>query len=163
MGLLERHTLTHIGLAAATVIVTVVERCQMCTHNSNDLQVFLVSAFCHYKFFHNRVGAVGGELRLKYKQKITNVNCSNALLAFNTHTQTDVKKVKVAHSRLPRVGFRSWSWFLAVSLQVMCVINVAVGCHYFPPGLQLPMQPLSGLLPILLLGEQRHNGCEQFA
>ena len=24
-------------------------------------------------------------------------------------------------------------------------------------------QPLTGLLPILLLGEQRHNGCEQFA
>ena len=24
-------------------------------------------------------------------------------------------------------------------------------------------QPLGGLLPILLLGEQRHNGCEQFA
>ena len=24
-------------------------------------------------------------------------------------------------------------------------------------------QPLSGLLPILLLGEQRNNGCEQFA
>ena len=23
--------------------------------------------------------------------------------------------------------------------------------------------PLRGLLPILLLGEQRHNGCEQFA
>ena len=37
-----------------------------------------------------------------------------------------------------------------------------VGCHYFPPGLQLPPQPLRGLLPILLLGEQRHNGCEQF-
>jgi len=34
---------------------------------------------------------------------------------------------------------------------------------YFPPGLQLPPQPLRGLLPILLLGEQRHNGCEQFA
>jgi len=31
------------------------------------------------------------------------------------------------------------------------------------PGLQLPLQPLRGLLPILLLGEQRHNGCEQFA
>jgi len=28
---------------------------------------------------------------------------------------------------------------------------------------QLPLQPLRGLLPILLLGEQRHNGCEQFA
>ena len=24
-------------------------------------------------------------------------------------------------------------------------------------------QPLRGLLPILLFGEQRHNGCEQFA
>ena len=34
---------------------------------------------------------------------------------------------------------------------------------YFPPGLQLTPQPLRGLLPILLLGEQRHNGCEQFA
>jgi len=39
----------------------------------------------------------------------------------------------------------------------------AVGCHYFPPGLQLPPQPLRGLLPILLLGEQSHDVCEQFA
>jgi len=40
------------------------------------------------------------------------------------------------------------------------------------PGGRLPLlsarpavtpQPLRGLLPILLLGEQRHNGCEQFA
>ena len=38
-----------------------------------------------------------------------------------------------------------------------------IGCHYLPPGPQLPLQPLRGLLPILLLGEQRHNGCEQFA
>jgi len=30
----------------------------------------------------------------------------------------------------------------------------AVGCHYFPPGLQLPSQPLKGLLPISLLGER---------
>jgi len=43
------------------------------------------------------------------------------------------------------------------------VINPAVGCHYFPPGPQLSLQPLRGLLPILLLGEQRHDGCEQFA
>ena len=28
---------------------------------------------------------------------------------------------------------------------------------------RLPSQPLRGLRPILLLGEQRHNGCEQFA
>jgi len=52
----------------------------------------------------------------------------------------------------------SWSRFLAVSLQVTWIINPAVGCHYFPPGLQLPPQPF--LLPILLLGKQRHNGCE---
>jgi len=70
---------------------------------------------------------------------------------------------KVAHTRLPSVGFQSWSRFLAVSLQVTWVINPAVGCHLFPPGLQLPSQPLRGLLPISLLGEQRHSGCEQFA
>ena len=33
----------------------------------------------------------------------------------------------------------------------------------FRQGLQLPPQPLRGLLPISLLGEQRHDGCEQFA
>jgi len=33
----------------------------------------------------------------------------------------------------------------------------------FPPGTQLPLQPLRGLLPILLFGKQRHDGCEQFA
>jgi len=37
------------------------------------------------------------------------------------------------------------------------------GCHYFLPCPQLPPQPLRGLLPILLLGEQSHDGCEQFA
>ena len=40
------------------------------------------------------------------------------------------------------------------------------------PGSRLPLlstkpavtlKPLRGLLPILLLGEQRHSGCEQFA
>jgi len=42
-------------------------------------------------------------------------------------------------------------------------INLTVGCHYFPPGLQLLPQPLTGLLPFSLLGEQSHDGCEQFA
>jgi len=37
------------------------------------------------------------------------------------------------------------------------------GSHYFPPGLQLSSQPLGGLLPVSLLGEQKHDGCEQFA
>jgi len=39
------------------------------------------------------------------------------------------KKVKRAHTRLPIVGFRSWSPFLAVSLQVTWVINPAAGCR----------------------------------
>ena len=77
-------------------------------------------------------------------------------------TKTD-KGLKVGHTRLPSVGFRSRSRFLAASLQVTWVINPAVDCHYFLPGLQLPSQPLRGLPPILLPGEQRHNGCEQFA
>jgi len=75
----------------------------------------------------------------------------------------NVKSKQAAHTRLPSAGFRSWSRFLAVSLQVTWVINPAVGCHYFLPGLQSPPQPLRGLLPISLLGEQRYDGCEQFA
>ena len=35
-------------------------------------------------------------------------------------------------------------------------------CHYFPPGMQLPPQPLRGLLPTLLLGEQRHSSHHSF-
>jgi len=42
-------------------------------------------------------------------------------------------------------------------------LKPGVGCHYFPPGLQLPPQRLRGLLPISLLGEHWHDGCEQFA
>ena len=80
------------------------------------------------------------------------------------HTQTmlHLQQQKVTHTRIMSVGFRSWSRILAVSLQVTWVINPMVGCHYFPPGLQLPSQPLRGLLPISLLGEQRHDWCEQF-
>jgi len=85
-------------------------------------------------------------------------NCGVLCAAFGRN-----KKVMIAHTRSPSVGFLSWSRFLAVSLQVTWVINSAVGCHYDPPGLQLPPQPLRGLLPILLLGEQRQNRCEQFA
>ena len=49
-------------------------------------------------------------------------------------------KGKSSHTRLPSVVFRSWSRFLAVSLQLTWVINPAVGGHYFPPGLQLLSQ-----------------------
>ena len=31
------------------------------------------------------------------------------------------------------------------------------------PAVRLPSQPLRGLLPVSLLGKQRHDGCEQFA
>jgi len=65
----------------------------------------------------------------------------------------NIKKMNVARTRLPRDGFRNWSRFLAVSLQATWVLNPAVGCHYFPPGLQLPSQLLRVLLPIWLLGE----------
>jgi len=53
------------------------------------------------------------------------------------------KKVlkKVDHTRLPSVGFRSWSRFLAVSPQVTWVINQAVGCHYFPQACSYPRNP----------------------
>ena len=71
--------------------------------------------------------------------------------------KTDIRCKKVAHTRLPSVGFWSWSRCLAVSLQVTLVISPAVGCQYFPQSLQLPSQPLRGLLPILLLGEQKHT------
>jgi len=41
--------------------------------------------------------------------------------------------------------------------------TAGICCHYFPPGLQLLPPPLRGLLPVSLLGEQRGDGCEQFA
>jgi len=81
------------------------------------------------------------------------------LLVIICHSQN----VKVAHTRLLSIGFQSRFRFLAVSLQVRWVINLAVSYHYFPPGLQLPSQPLREMLPVSLLGEQRHDGWEQFA
>ena len=119
------------------------------------LQCFLF-AFClvlNYRFSLHSIGRCS----VNINQKFTFYSHSTICLNVN------LKKVKVAHTRLPSVWFQSRSQFLAVSLQVMWVINPAVGCHYFPPGLKLPAQPLRGLLPILLLGEQRHNEWEQFA
>jgi len=40
------------------------------------------------------------------------------------------------------------------SWQSACRWCESLGCPYFLPGLQLPSQPLRGLLPISLLGEQ---------
>jgi len=87
-----------------------------------------------------------------------------AYFTFWVHTLRNKCKSKgSAYSITERIGSRSWSRFLVVSLHVTWVINRAVGCHYFPPGPQLPPQPLRGLLPISMICEQRHDGCEQFA
>jgi len=39
------------------------------------------------------------------------------------------------------VGHQADPGFLAVSPQVTLVINLMLGCHYFPPGLWLLCQP----------------------
>ena len=54
----------------------------------------------------------------------------------------DKWRLGTSHAWLPSVGFRSWSPFLAVSLQVTWIVNPAVGCHYFSPGPQLPFRPV---------------------
>jgi len=75
------------------------------------------------------------------------------------YNRVDKKVKKVAHTRLPSIGFWSWSRFLAVSLRVTWVINPVVGCHYSPPGLQLPPQPLRGLLPIYSVNNTAKKIC----
>jgi len=73
------------------------------------------------------------------------------------------KKVKVAHTRLPSAEVPELIPILGSQPAGDVSHKRAVGCHYLPSGLQLPPQPLRGLLPGLLLDEQRHDGCEQFA
>jgi len=81
-----------------------------------------------------------------------------------------VKKVKVAHTRLPSVGFGADPGSCSQPAGNVSHkpggrtdSHLFTGTHYFLPGLQLPSQPLTGLLPISLHGEQKHDGCEQFA
>jgi len=64
---------------------------------------------------------------------------ARALIRHNTEFTSAVKKV--AHTRLPSIGFQSWSRLLTVSLETW-VINPAVGCQYFPPGPQFKIQIL---------------------
>ena len=101
---------------------------------------------------------------------VLNWVCASSLIGFSCsvviftvsrlrrHFILQISKIQDKGKRLPSVGYRSWSRFLAVSLQVAWVINPAVGCHYFPPGLQLPPQLLRGLLPILLLVNRGTTG-----
>ena len=63
------------------------------------------------------------------------------------------------------VGFRSLSRFSAVSPQVTEAINLAVDCHYFPPGPRLLPQPPS--ITALLAGTKLYylvtRICKQLA
>ena len=49
--------------------------------------------------------------------------------------------IKVVHTRLPSVVFRSWSRFFTVSLQVTWVINPAVGAITFRQACSYPRNP----------------------
>jgi len=74
-------------------------------------------------------------------------------------------KVKVAHTR----PYSITECRVPELIPVLCSQPASDMSH--KPGVRLPLlsarqlppQPLRGLLPILLLGEPRHNGCEQFA
>ena len=99
--------------------------------------------FCQRR--HNTVKTVKSRtVSTGQKSSKSTYNCPERQVNEETHLYTlsmscsNSKKVKVAHTRLPSVSFRSWSRLLAVSLQVTWIINPTVGCHYFPPGLQLP-------------------------
>ena len=95
---------------------------------------------CQFQNLNSESRTVGGILCSTYNE-ISHMAVKNSKLF-------TCKKVKVARTRLPSVGFRSWSRFLAVSPQVTWVINPAVGCRSFPPGPQLPWQPF----PIPIFG-----------
>jgi len=53
--------------------------------------------------------------------------------------------------------------FAVYDVQTTRPVFTAIALISDREGPQLPLQPLRGLLAILPLGEQRHNGCEQFA
>jgi len=148
-------TTIHVVVVAIVVVVTAPAQCR---HAISDGYVLTTTTTIH-------VVVVAIVVVVTAQCRHTTSRCGSVSGSSDGYilTTTILVVKKAAHTRLPSVGFWSWSRFLAVSLQVMWVINPMVGCHYFPPSLQLPPQPLRGLLPILLLGEERHNGCEQFA
>ena len=80
------------------------------------------------------------------------IECNQTAHHASTQYNNSGTGKKVSQTRLPSAGFRRWSRFLAVSLQLTLVINLAVGSHYFSPGLQLHLQSLRGLLPIPIPG-----------
>jgi len=169
----QRHDYTSYWVAAAKLGRLVLGWCQIPLHGHGPDQTGTDPTRQSPRTSRRpRFPAKSGRARLQWNLDIsfqhmfpaavhTRVQISSVHMPWTSVNRNPIQKV--AHTRLPSVGFRSWSRFLAVSLRVTWVINPAVGCHYFPSGPQLPSQPLRGLLPISLLGEQRHDGCEQFA
>jgi len=82
------------------------------------------------------------------------------------HNVCSSKKVKVAHTRLSSVWFRTPELIPVLGSQPAGDVN-------HKPGVRLPLlSPRPAVapatlkraaIPILLLGEQKHNWCEQFA
>ena len=93
--------------------------------------------------------------------RLFGVSCFTCCICF---VFSAVKKAKLAHTRLQ--SFQVPELILVLGSQ-------PAGDVSHKPGGRLPLlsarpavtpsQPLRGLLPVLLLGEQRHNGCEHFA
>ena len=96
------------------------------------------------------VPIVSAHFRFLYKAQTSSEFLHLLLLKAVKCKRHVILKVKVHHTRLSSLGFRSWSRFLVVSLQVMWVINPAVCCNYFPPSLQLPSQPIRWLWTVCL-------------
>jgi len=69
-------------------------------------------------------------MNLSTRPNVCNSHVTKCLAEISAIKATS-KKVKVAHTWLPSIGFWSWTRFLAVRLQVTGVINPAVGCNYF--------------------------------
>jgi len=67
------------------------------------------------------------------------------------HQELDLSIVKGKGSPYSITEHRVPELIPVLGSQPVGVINSAVGFHYFPPGLQLPPQPLRGLLPISCL------------
>ena len=69
---------------------------------------------------------------------------SSAASVHTGHSSNVTQVQKLAHTRLPSVGFRSRSRLLAVSLQVTRVINQALGCITFCQACSCTRNPYEG-------------------
>ena len=116
------------------VMVTVTESLVLCRLLGDRRRITKQSSAC----FSVSAGNNWNRTVFSWRRKVLldHSSLTNCLFQpfWNYNLNCCIKNVQVAHTRLLSVGFRSWSWFLAVSLQVTWVIKPAEGGHYFPPG-----------------------------